>query len=520
MFLPAAPLLCLSAVFFQAASASECSPGYFPKPELPGAAILDIQAHEAHNFSTVSLGPGTNDGGRYTISFCNVTVLHTHPGWNDTITTQVWLPLKGWNGRFQGLGGGGYSTGFGSTYLTYAVAQGFAASSTDGGHATGSGAIPTDLEWALSSKGNVNWFLLENYASKATNDMAVIGKQITKSYYQRAANYSYFTGCSGGGRQGLAMAQNYPDAFDGILAVAPALNMETFIPAAYWPTQVMHNLGTYPSPCEIEAFVSAAVKACDLLDGVQDGIISSPGLCNVTAHSFIGEEYICRGKTHKLTASGAAAVQAAWSGSGNDGWFGVNKDAVLTTLYIPTACAANGTCYSSGADLSGNWFRYLVAKDPEFALNNMTESAFFESLHASAFQYAPMLANTNPDLSKFKANGGKVIAWHGLADEAIPPRGSTKYFEEVLKTDPSAHDFYRLFEAPGVGHCYGGLGPVPNGALFQLMDWVEKDLAPATLQATKGNNGTARDLCPYPLQQRFIGGDARNASSFTCVKMT
>lgn len=513
---PFGPLLWLSAILFQKASSSRCSTEYFPKPDLTGAAILDIQAHEAHNYSAVSLGPGTNDGGRYTISFCNVTILHTHPGWNDTIATQVWLPLEGWNGRFQGLGGGGYSTGFGSLYLTHAVAQGFAAASTDGGHGTGSGAIPTDLEWALSSKNNINWFLLEDYASKATNDMAFIGKQITKSYYRRAANYSYFAGCSGGGRQGLAMAQDFPDAFDGILAVAPAINLETFIPAAYWPTQVMNKLGAYPSPCEVEAFVSAAVKACDFLDGVQDGIISSPGLCNVTAHSFVGQDYTCNGTANKLTASGASAVQAAWSGSGKDGWFGVNKDAALSTLYVPTACAANGTCYSSGADLSGNWFRYLVAKDPDFALNNMTVSEFFKNLHASTFQYASMLANTNPDLSEFKANGGKVITWHGLADEAIPPRGSTKYFEEVLSMDPNAHDFYRLFEAPGVGHCYGGLGPAPNGALLQLMEWVEKDLAPATLQA-KGSNGTVRNLCPYPLQQKFIGGDARNASSFTCV---
>ncbi|KAI9035815.1 feruloyl esterase B precursor [Aspergillus affinis] len=511
------PLLCLSAILFDVASASRCSSKYLLKPHLPGGSILGIHANEAHNYSAVSLGPGTNDGGHFTISFCNITVLHTHPGWNDTITTQVWLPLEDWNGRFQGLGGGGYGTGFGSIYLTYAVAQGFASASTDGGHSTGAGTIPTDLSWALSSKNNVNWFLFENYASKATNDMALIGKQITKSYYQKAAKYSYFSGCSGGGRQGLAMAQDFPGSFDGMLAVAPAINLETFIPAAFWPTQVMNQHHAYPSPCEVRGFAHAAVNACDLLDGAQDGIISAPDQCNVTAQSFVGQEFTCDGKKSKLTAAGARAVQAAWSGSGKEGWFGVNKDADLTTICVPTACAANGTCYSSGADLTGNWFRYLVAKDPEFALNNMTQSEFFKNLHASTRQYSSMVSNTNPDLSEFKGSGGKLITWHGLADEVIPPRGSTKYFEEILKMDPKANDFYRLFEAPGVGHCYGGGGPVPNGALSQLMEWVEKGIAPETLHGTKGSNNTERDLCLYPRQQKFVGGDSRNASSFTCV---
>ncbi|KAJ5618104.1 hypothetical protein N7537_003218 [Penicillium hordei] len=513
-----ATLVAVGAVATQAATVSRCSPSHLPKPELLGASILGVQADEVHNYSAVSLGPGSNEGKKYTISFCNVTVTYTHPGWNDTINTQIWLPLEDWNGKFQALGGGGYSTGFGPTYLTYAVAQGFASTSTDGGHEVGGQAVPTDLTWSLKSKNNLDWYLFEDYASKATNDMGVIGKQITKSFYKKAAKYSYFAGCSGGGRQGLMMAQDYPDVFDGILAIAPAINLETFIPAGYWPAHVMNKHHIYPSPCEVQAFTKAAIKACDRLDGVEDGIISLPNYCNVRAHDFVGQDYTCKGVQHTLSASGAKVVQAAWSGSGEAGWTGVNKDAAIDRYYVPTTCTGNGTCTTGDSSLFGNWFKYAVAKDASFSLQNMTDSMFFDMLHASTRQYESMVGNNNPDLSKFKAHGGKIIAWHGLADETIPPNGTVSYYEEVLKQDPKAHDFYRFFEAPGVGHCYGGMGPIPNGAMSQLMEWVEKDHAPVTLHATKGSNNTARDLCPYPLRQKFIGGDSRNATSFTCAK--
>lgn len=517
-------LIFLIAIFVGLSSASRCSPAVIRKPHVVGVTILDVQAQEAHNFSAVSLGPGTNDGGRYTISFCNVTVTHTHPGWHDRIHTQIWLPLEGWNGRFQALGGGGFSTGFGSTYLTYAVAQGFASASTDGGLGTANGlsTIPTDLTWALSSKGNVNWLLLDNYATKATNELALIGQEITKFYYGKTAKYSYFSGCSGGGRQGLMMAQKYPDVFDGILAVAPAINLQTFIPAGYWASRVMHETGVYPSPCEVDAFTAAAVKACDKRDGVEDGIISFPDLCDIKAHDFVGMSYTCNGTQKTFSASSAKVIEAAWSGSRpvskQYGWYGVNKDAQISSYYVPTQCSANNTCKSTGSDLFGNWFKYLVVKDPASTTNNMTEKQFFEGLHSSIVDYTSMLGNNDADLSNFKGAGGKLITWHGLADEAIPPKGTISYYEDVLKGDPNAHDFLRFFEAPGVGHCYGGLGPIPNGAMSQLIEWVEKDHAPAVLHATQGSNNTARDLCPYPLRQKYIGGDSRNSTSFTCAE--
>lgn len=147
----------------------------------------------------------------------------------------------------------------------------------------------------------------------------------------------------------------------------------------------------------------------------------------------------------------------------------------------------------------------------------MSEAEFCEFLADSKTEYASILAANDPDMSEFKGQGGKMIAWHGLADEAIPLGGLVEYYKKVLEMDPRAHDFFRFFEAPGVNHCYGGPGPVPNGALAQLMEWVEQGIVPHTLHATRGSNGTSRDLCLFPLKQTYIGGDPADAQSFECV---
>ncbi|KKY13771.1 putative feruloyl esterase b [Diplodia seriata] len=500
---------------------SQCSPSTFAFPDLFGAELVHISASEVLNYSAVSVEPGLITGRRYTIDFCNVTVTYTHPGWNDTINVEAWLPLKGWNDRLMALGGGGYSTGMGSLYLTQAVSSGFAAIDTDGGHESGQVAAQS-LDWALSSPGNVNLYLLEDYASRALIDMTVIGKAVTQDYYSAAPEYSYFTGCSGGGRQGAMLAQRYPEGYDGILAVSPALNIENFIPAGFWATHVMQTLGVYPPPCEIAAYTQAAIDACDMLDGVADGIISAPRSCGFTAHSVVGQDFSCDNTTRQFTAAAATIVEAAWNGprsaSGNSGWFGVGKDSDLTSTYIITSCADDNTnCTSPPSELLSGWIKVLSAKDPNFDAAAMTDDDFFTYLRASEQQYHSMMSAADPDLSAFRAAGGKMITWHGLSDGVIPVNGTAMYYEQAMQLDSAVDDFYRFFEAPGLGHCNGGVGPVPEGALDQLMAWVEDGVVPETLD-TVGDGEQTGILCPYPLQQTYNGGDAKNASSFSCTK--
>lgn len=152
-----------------------------------------------------------------------------------------------------GTGGGGYNTGTFDSALAPAVALGYSAVSTDGGHA-----INTPVEsWALVSPGNVNLYLLQDFASVSINDMMIIGKALTESYYGREPKYSYWTGCSTGGRQGMMMAQWYPKGYNRILANAPAFNWASFIVAEYWPQFIMNQLKVYPSTCEFAAITKA-----------------------------------------------------------------------------------------------------------------------------------------------------------------------------------------------------------------------------------------------------------------------
>lgn len=238
-----------------------CSDKTIEFPALLGASIISLTAtpvsRQQHQLDTAA-NLGTSE-------FCNVTILYTHPGQNDKITLQVWLPSE-WNGNFHAAGGSGWETDIFS-YLEQPVAKGYAAATTDGGHSSPS--IFSSAEpWAQVSPGNVNLYLLQNYTSVALNDLAIIGKAITTSFYSQAPQFSYWDGCSGGGRQGLMIAQRYPTTFDGILAAAPAINWAQFIVSEYWPQVVMNEMREHPTICELDAITGAAVSACDGLDGV------------------------------------------------------------------------------------------------------------------------------------------------------------------------------------------------------------------------------------------------------------
>lgn len=509
----------------QSEVSSRCSSKSFEFPTLFGAEPLQITAREAYNYTKFSLAPGTDEFGPFTIDFCNVTVTYTHPGWNDSINVQVWLPLKSWTGRLQALGGGGYSASLGAVYLTQAVAKGYAAIGTDSGHQAGLETAQNPESWALTSPGNVNLYLFEDFASRTLHELAVIGKSITREFYGTEPSYSYFNGCSQGGRQALVAAQVYPSDFDGILASAPAINVETFIPAAVWAQQTMKNLDYWPSKCEVNAFTRAAVEACDMLDGVKDGIISNPKLCNFRASSVVGREYYCDGKEdpRRLSAEGAQVVEAAWQGphdqARNVGWYGLNKDALLTDSYIKTICPSNRTCTADPADLLSSWIKYFLAKDPKFNLTAMSDEDFFSYLKQSKREYSSIAGTDDPDLSGFRQAGGKLIMWHGLADEKIPPNGTFKYYQRVREMDPTTGTFFRAFEAPGVGHCFGGKGAIPNRAFDQLIAWVENNTIPETLVAVN-SKGHTRNLCPYPYQQVYIGGNSSDANSFECQGST
>ncbi|KAL0260561.1 hypothetical protein SLS55_004250 [Diplodia seriata] len=483
-----------------------CSPDAIPTPELLGGHVLSITATSVKDFDA---NP----------SFCNITVQYTHPGQNDTVNVYVYLPASdNWNQRFMGYGGGGFRMRSNDTVVAKEVAKGYAVASTDGGH---DWTLDSAESWALASPGNVNAYLLNNFAAVALEDATLIGKAVTASFYGQEPRYSYWSGCSTGGRQGLMLAQRFPGLYDGILATSPAINWAKFVPAEYWPQFIMNQLDVYPAPCELDAITAAAIEACDALDGVEDGIIADPLGCRFDPLTIVGREYICGSSSSVISEGAAIIAQKTWEGvrtsNGNCSWYGLSPDAPLSGL-ANTSCSG-GDCIGAPFGVTEEWIKLWVKRgDPAFDIANMSHAEYDAIIHHSVNQYKSIISTDDPDLSEFKASGGKMITWHGLADELIAPQGTTDYYENVLGLDPAATDFYRYFRAPGVGHCDGGTGPVPTDALESLVAWVEGAIAPDTLPAsvTAGNATRKLDLCAYPFVPAYKGGDMNEPSSYEC----
>ncbi|KAF9883636.1 hypothetical protein FE257_003108 [Aspergillus nanangensis] len=437
---------------------------------------------------------------------CQVTVQYTHPGWNDTINTWIWLPVKSWNQRFVGMGGGGWVTGTPGA-LSQPISEGYSAASTDGGHSESA----STESWAIAGEGNLHWPLLQDFSSVALDEAASLGKLATR------------------GRQGHMMAQRFPNQYDGILAGAPAINWDKFIPAEYWPQLMMRLLDYYPPACELDAITQFAISACDELDGVLDGIISMPGLCDFDPFKVVGKRVQCStgSDTLEISHRGAQLAAAIWAGAedstGSFLWYGMNHEAPLTGL-AGTNCSSRQNCNPAPFSIATDWMTTILSKNPSLDLSTIGVEEFGRLFRTSISEFQSVIGTRDHDLTDFKNAGGKMITWHGMKDQLIFYNGTVDYYRHVLELDPSAHGYYRFFPAPGVEHCGGGPGWYPGDSFRALVDWVEKGKAPDTLFAlsTPTVTGSAAlpartaYLCPFPKVMTYVGGNPNKASSFTC----
>lgn len=453
-------------------------------------------------------------------AWCDLKVVVTHPGANDTVNLRLSLPQdpKNWNGRFQATGGSAYSAGDVSDLslpLISAVKGGYVGAATDAGVKTSQ-----DATWALTADGEINTGLLTNFASRSVHDMAVIGKDATAKFYQRAASYSYFTGCSTGGRQGYAEAQQHPTDFDGILANAPAIDWNRFEIATLWSQAVFNEEKVAPTKCELDAFNTAAIAACDTLDRVKDGVIDNPRDCTFDARRLIGHKVLCDGQELTISRALAVAVNKLWAGPttpwGTKLWYGQNKGSIFD--YI----AAAGMPFK----VPELWAQYFVTKNPSFDATKLTYRSFEQLFNSATRQYDAVIADNNPNLSKFARAGGKLLTWHGQSDQLIPTQGTAHYRNRVdalFGGTKRVDDFYRVFLVPGVDHCgtkFFSTGPLvnPGADLNALVNWVEKGQAPNTLPATSADGSTTRNICRYPMVARYTGhGDTKSAANYRCV---
>ncbi|KAL2203671.1 feruloyl esterase B [Sarocladium strictum] len=490
-------------------------------PEIPGATIVSIVAEKLLNGSGVYVDEVTPAIGHLDgVNVCDVKVAVSHPGISENVGFQFYLPLEGWNNRFLGVGGGGYVAGnSGILGLGEMAKKGFITAMTDGGNISDAqGLLRDDM---ITADGGIDMSRLENFASRSLHELAVVGKLVSESFYGKAPAHSYWKGCSTGGRQGMMLAQKYPGDFDGILANAPALDFPRTLVALGWAEFTMRRLNHEVSACALNGFQAGAVAACDKLDGVEDGVIANPDMCRFDPFSVVGQIVDCKDSPHTITSQDAEVVKVIMAGA---------KGPEGEQLWEPYSW---GMTYGSVhpddpnfAMLWDKWTTIMINKDPSFDISGYkTLTQFAHFMQISLQEFSDVIGTTQTDLSAFRDQGGKLLSWHGLADDILPKEISVQYRKAVEKRmggSKAVDEFYRLFLPPGLSHCYLGKGAYPADALDSLIKWVEKGEAPEELHGTmKALTGekAERIICSYPLVARYDGkGDDKKASSYTCAK--
>ena len=521
-------------------NAFECSASAFAAI-LPANATVSYAVSVAANGSFAEPSPEfpTNDTGLPELCAVAVNVISSS---SSSFNFGLFLPQQ-WNSRFLASGNGGFGGGINWNDMETSVLSGFASMGTDTGHLSAT----SDASWALDNpESQIDW------GYRAMHGSVEMAKMITQSYYGCAIEYSYYAGCSTGGRQGFKEIQMYPDDFDGVLAGAPA----------WWTTHLQTwtlELGLWNLPVNSSSHIPSSLfpvigqevsKQCDPQDGLIDGIISNPMGCD-----FFPEALLCGPTSNTSDCLTAPQIKTLYKIYNN--WVDVNDTFVFPHLELGSEAQ-----YTVLLDTDSG---VPAALGTSWVLNFLLNSTDTNDDWADNFDYATVqLADAvNPgnataddfDISPFAAHGGKLIHYHGLSDGLIPTGSSIYYYKQVLQTLlPAGVDvdsFYKFYLIPGMQHCQGSavdapwyiaggnqpfsLGPTVHGvpgfedpkhdALLALMQWVEHGIAPDEIVATKYVNDSValgvqsqRPLCPYPSQARFNGtGNPDLAESWQCL---
>lgn len=425
------------------------------------------------------------------------------------IKFEVWLPEGStWNGRFQAVGGGGLAGIISYPAMAEAVRSGYASSSTDTGHES------TDSAWLLDRQRVID------YGYRAIHEMTVKAKAVIDAHYSRAPEYSYFNGCSTGGRQGLMTAQRYPDDYDGIVSGAPVFRFTRLHMGQLWTAHAtLKKPGAVLSREDLTRVSEAALAQCDAQDGVKDGIVTDPRTCDFDP-----------AKLHGFSAAQIEALKLIYQGAVNP----------RTGVPIYPGLEPGGEGPQPG---NPGWSLIMNGREP-FAIDNAVIGAmgfgnpnwdwrtfdFDADVDLVDAKVAGVLNAVNPDLRDFKSRGGKLIVWHGWNDPGVMPQQTIDYYDDVVEYASKAtggngaaltDEYLRLFMLPGVGHCRGGAGPDQADWMAALAGWVEKGEKPARITARSERDGKVvmtRPLCPHPQVARYRGrGDTNDAASFECA---
>jgi feruloyl esterase len=493
-----------AAVMFGATPAGAATCESLTGLSLPNTTITLAQTVSAGTFTPPGSTAGQPNPSLADLpAFCRVAAT-LRPSSDSDIKIEVWLPTANWNGKYQAVGNGGWAGSILHAALGQALKRGYATSSTDTGHAGGT---------AKEMLGQPEKLI--DFSYRAIHEMTVKAKAITEAFYGTDPRLSYFVGCSAGGRQAMLEAQRFPGDFDGIIAGAPAIDTTPMYQAArmWFPHATLKDPASYIPPGKYPMIHQAVVNACDAIDGLKDGLIDDPRQCRFDPNVLLctsGDSASC------LTAP---QVEAATK--------------ILTPVKHPRTGKEllprlePGTELGWGVQAGGpapynnvlERLKYIVFKDPNWdwrTFNLATDLAPLEKLDDPANA-------TNPNLTAFMSRGGKLLVYHGWADQQVAPMSTINYYGNVLETMGGAaktSEWFRVFMAPGMAHCRGGDGPNTFDALTALETWVEKGQAPAQIIASHSSAGKlnrTRPLCAYPMVARYDGtGSIDDAANFVC----
>ena len=439
-------------------------------------------------------------------AFCRVFVTIA-PTADSDIKAEVWLPIRGWNQKFQAVGNGDAAGVISYDAMVEAIRRGYATSSTDTGH------VGNTLAFALGHRDKY-----VDFGYRAVHEMTVNAKTIVEAFYGTTPAHSYWNGCSQGGRQGITEAIRYPADFDGIIAGAPAIAHMQLHAARLALNRFVHrSTDSYIPPEKYPAIHRAALNACDTLDGLDDGVIANPSKCHfdpAILECRNGDDRSCLTPPQVETARGMYApivdpatrkiVSAAILQPGSElGWGRLAGPEPLTNAVEP--------------------FKYIVFKNARWDWRAFRLST---DLPQALRVDDGIINRTDPNLETFFDGGGKLLMYHGWSDPQVPALATVAYFNAVLKTTSESRrgTAIELYMEPGVNHCWGGDGPDTFDAVGALDQWMRSGRAPARITASRSSDtgvDRTRPLCPYPQVAQYLGsGSVDTADNFRCTSDT
>uniref|UniRef100_H3G6Y7 feruloyl esterase n=1 Tax=Phytophthora ramorum TaxID=164328 RepID=H3G6Y7_PHYRM len=454
---------------------------------------------------------------------------------------EVMLPVRTWTQRYMQIGCGGLcgmihmqvNAASGSQY----VAGGeFALAATDMGGAM-------DGKVFANNPGR-----RESFAYSAQHLTSLVSKTLIQAYYGQKPRYSYFNGCSDGGREGVMEALRYPNDFDGILAGAPAMLFQfqnslhhgwlAMSPPGRGPPghgSSDHGPAAIVTASKLPLLHSAVVRACDALDGLVDGLLSEPRLCNFDprellcatemAAAVVDRQCLTEAEVNTIRKFYNGPVDPATGSHLTVGQAQFGSELAWEGVFVPRG--RNQPVMSAHIALAA--LRYLIFEPNPPETYSLNDLKFTEATVELLRPRHPLLDATNPDLAAFKAAGGKLILWHGWSDEHISPRTTIAYHEALQKQmggPDQVAAFERLYLLPGVQHCGRGEGMAAIDLVTPLLEWVEQGSAPHAIMTSTELDvppwmaaapavTRSRPVFPYPSLAKYTGqGDANDAANF------